>query len=119
MAQNGFRIIDSDMHVFEPHDLHLKYMNPKWDDRIPRAEPRKKHGAVKFTWACGLAPRNSSGQSSESSPGIEAAAERYQEALRCNYNAAYQLKAMDMEGLDIAVLFRTGPIHTNDNFETE
>ncbi len=119
MAPNGFRIIDSDMHVFEPYDLYLKYMNPKWDDRIPRAEPRKKHGAVKFTLADGSAPRVASPSSSKSSPGIDAAAGRYQEALRCDYDAAYQLKAMDMEGLDIAVLFRTGPIHTNDDFEPE
>jgi len=36
MAKNGYKILDSDMHVFEPHDLYLKYMNPKWSDRIPR-----------------------------------------------------------------------------------
>jgi len=41
MARNGFKILDSDMHVFEPHDLYLKYMNPEWGDRIPRGEPRK------------------------------------------------------------------------------
>ncbi len=119
MAPNGFKIIDSDMHVFEPHDLYLKYMDPKWAERIPRTEPRKKHGAVRFTLANGSSPRGSSPQSSESSPGIDTAADRYQDALQCDYNAAYQLKAMDVEGLDIAVLFRTGPLHTNDDFEPE
>ncbi len=48
MARNGFAILDSDMHVFEPHDLYLKYMDPKWGDRIPRGEPRKKHGQMQF-----------------------------------------------------------------------
>lgn len=116
MAQNGFRIIDSDMHVFEPHDLYLRYMNPKWEDRIPRAEPRKKHGPVKFALANGASAKGSSTQESESSPALDAVADRYQEALRCDYDAASQLRAMDVEGLDIAVLFRTSPIHTNDDF---
>jgi len=119
MAQNGFRIIDSDMHVFEPHDLYLRYMNPKWGDRIPRAQPRKKHGPVKFTLGNGGAARSSSTQDTGNSLGIHAVADRYQEALRCNYNAASQLRAMDVEGLDVAVLFRTGPIHTNDDFEPD
>ena len=42
MARNGYRILDSDMHVFEPNDLYLKYIDPRWEDRIPRGEPRKK-----------------------------------------------------------------------------
>ncbi len=36
MARNGFAIMYSDMQFFEPHDLYLKYMDPKWGDRIPR-----------------------------------------------------------------------------------
>jgi hypothetical protein len=31
MARDGLKILDSDMHVFEPHDLYLNYMDPKWD----------------------------------------------------------------------------------------
>ena len=42
MPKNGFYAFDSDMHVFEPADLYTKYMNPKWGDRIPHGEPRKK-----------------------------------------------------------------------------
>ena len=53
MARDGQKILDSDMHVFEPHDLYLKYMNPKWGDRIPRGEPRKRHGQIKFSLANG------------------------------------------------------------------
>jgi hypothetical protein len=34
MARNGLKILDSDMHVFEPHDLYLKYMNPNWGKRV-------------------------------------------------------------------------------------
>ena len=34
------KILDSDMHVFEPYDLYEKYMDPKWGERIPRGTPR-------------------------------------------------------------------------------
>ena len=51
MAKNGYKILDSDMHVFEPHDLYLKYMDHRWGERIPRGEPRKQHGQIKFTFA--------------------------------------------------------------------
>jgi len=62
MAKNGYKILDSDMHVFEPHDLYLKYMNPKWSDRIPRGQPRTTHGQIKFTFADGKPIRASGTQ---------------------------------------------------------
>ena len=42
MTRDGLRILTSDMHVFERHDLYLNYMNPKWGDRIPRGAPREQ-----------------------------------------------------------------------------
>lgn len=48
MSKNGFRAFDSDMHVFEPADLYTKYMNPKWGERIPRGQPRTKHGMTRY-----------------------------------------------------------------------
>jgi hypothetical protein len=53
MARNGLKILDSDMHVFESHDLYLKYMNPKWGNRVPRGKPRNRHGQIKFTFGDG------------------------------------------------------------------
>ena len=34
MARDGFRILDSDMHIMEPHDLWQRYMNPVFSHRI-------------------------------------------------------------------------------------
>lgn len=39
--KHRFAILDADLYVIEPYDLYLKYMDPKWDDRVPRAEPRQ------------------------------------------------------------------------------
>ena len=129
MARDGFKILDSDMHVFEPHDLYLKYMNPKWGDRIPRGEPRKKHGQIKFTFADGKPIRPSGTQvlaatspkpvAAETSPGEAEVAHRYEKALQRDYDALSQLEAMDVEGLDVAVLFRTFPLHCDDSLEAE
>jgi predicted TIM-barrel fold metal-dependent hydrolase len=129
MAKNGFKILDSDMHVFEPHDLYLKYMNPKWGDRIPRGAPRKKHGQIKFTYANGQPLRPSGTQTlaatapnpirGENSPGESEVAHRYAKPLQRDYDAVSQLEAMDEEGLDVAVLFRTFPLHCDDSLDAE
>ncbi len=129
MARDGFKILDSDMHVFEPHDLYLNYMNPKWGGRIPRGQPRKKHGQIKFTLADGKPLRPSGTQAlantspkphvDESSPGESQVANRYAKPLQRDYDAISQLAAMDEEGLDVAVLFRTFPLHCDDSLEPE
>ena len=129
MARNGFKILDSDMHVFEPHDLYLKYMNPRWGERIPRGEPRTRHGQIKFTFADGKPIRPSGTQAlgatapnknlNESAPGEADVAHRYAKPLAGGYDALSQLDAMDKEGLDIAVLFRTFPLHCDDSLEAD
>ncbi len=129
MAKNGYRIFDSDMHVFEPHDLYLKYMNPRWGERIPRGAPRTRHGQIKFTFAdskpvrpsgtqalAGTAPKKNG---EESSPGEAAVAARYAKPFARSYDAVSQLAAMEEEGLDVAVLFRTFPLHCDDSLEAE
>src|SRR5881628_3428506 len=35
MAKNGFKTMDSDMHVFEPADLWQRYIDSKYADRAP------------------------------------------------------------------------------------
>ena len=35
MAKNGFKIIDSDMHIMEPPDLWERYIDKKFRDRAP------------------------------------------------------------------------------------
>ncbi len=129
MARDGYKILDSDMHVFEPHDLYEKYMDPKWGERIPRGKPRTKHGQIKFTYSDGRPLRSSGTQAlaattpkpntGESSPGEAQVAHRYAKPLARDYDAVSQLAAMDDEGLDVAVLFRTFPLHCDDSLEPE
>ena len=46
-------------------------------------------------------------------------ASRYAKPLARDYDAVSQLEAMDVEGLDVAVLFRTFPLHCDDSLEAE
>jgi predicted TIM-barrel fold metal-dependent hydrolase len=124
MGKNGLRIMDSDMHVFEPHDLYLKYMDSKWGDRIPRGYPREAREAQGLT-RHGMS-RYYLGDGSPIRPPSEVV--RFHEKRQKDvfakpaargYDAVSQLEAMDLEGLDVAVLFRTSPLHTNENFEPE
>lgn len=34
--KNGFKIIDSDMHIMEPLDLREKHIDPRFKERAPR-----------------------------------------------------------------------------------
>ena len=43
MAKGGYKVMDSDMHVFEPPDLWQRYTAPEFRDSAPRCmsdEPR-------------------------------------------------------------------------------
>jgi hypothetical protein len=45
MAKLGFKVIDSDIHVVEPKDLWLRYLEPKFVNDGPRpAEPARGCG---------------------------------------------------------------------------
>jgi len=35
VAKNGFKVIDSDLHVMEPPDLWQRYIEPAYVDRAP------------------------------------------------------------------------------------
>ena len=116
MAKNGFKTFDSDMHVYDSPDLYKTYMDPKWGERIPVAEGWSKHGRPQFKIGGGtkLRPREKLLDHGE-----QMVESRYGFALQRNYDAVSQVQAMDMEGLDVAALFRTSPLHCDETFAAE
>ena len=106
MAKNGFRFMDCDMHVFEPHDLYLQYMDPKWGDRVPRAEPRTGYGFHRFATADGKPVRKTRvpaelmvDNNAVNRQRDAQEAPRYRYGLEHGFDAASQVKAMDDEGI--------------------
>jgi predicted TIM-barrel fold metal-dependent hydrolase len=107
--KKGFRIIDSDVHVIEPRAVYEDFLAERYRDRMPKylgwGPTNFPHwqvqGRVIPPWA--------------REPGV-AAVQKYLDAptedvyrsvRERGYDAASTLEAMDVEGVDIAVLYRT------------
>lgn len=107
MAKQGFRVIDSDMHVMEPADLWQRYLEPKYRDRAPVGTTRggrdigltidgklvNQPDIVIENWdralAAHMGPREKD----------------YAFAVARNWDGVSQIEAMDREGIDVAALF--------------
>lgn len=130
--KDGLRFVDSDMHVMEPPDLFDRYLDPAFKHRVTAAvgADGKPHRAAWFidgrpttmdeelqqyrkpirplgetrpsvgTGTIGSGAGRISGSRAFSTGRLAFAIER-------NYNAEAQVMAMEMEGVDIAVLFPT------------
>ncbi|MFQ5933189.1 MAG: amidohydrolase family protein [Dehalococcoidia bacterium] len=117
MAKKGFKVLDSDLHVMEPGDLYTTYMDPKWGDRIPRTKEGANSFFAFYTTADGKTVRRT--QTTDFPPLGDREAPRFKVGLDRDFDPVSQLKAMDMEGIDVAVLFRTLPLYTDDAHEPE
>ena len=58
--KNGFKIIDSDMHIMEPLDLWDNYMDPRFKDRGPRPVRVPTRGDLNLLLIDGKEPRQQS-----------------------------------------------------------
>lgn len=115
--KKGFRAFDSDMHVYDPAFLYEKYMDPKWGERIPRGRRNGRHGRVEFKLGGGKETLRAITDVIDH--GQKQVADRYDFAVARDYDAVSQVEAMDREGLDLAVLFRTSPLHCDETLEPE
>lgn len=112
MARDGFRIIDSDMHVMEMPDLWVEYLDAAHRDRAPGIAQVPASG--NYTWQCNGRfypawsdhPKRAHLNKARYDQGHEKF-RRYDEAMRRRFDAKSQLDAMDVEGIDLAVTFRT------------
>ena len=122
--KDGLRFVDSDMHIMEPPDLFERYLDPKFKDRV--SVPVGADGRPTRGWAAGLIivdgvpisdadlqqyrkrHRSGSTQSSQPLSGSRIFdTGRLDFAVERDYNAEAQVMGMEMEGVDIAVLYPT------------
>ncbi len=108
MAKNGFKVIDSDMHVLEPEDLWDRYIDSAFRDRAPKCYTRwmgdlqvELEGHLMVTdpedWAEAKA---------------EELTDRYVDSFKNNWDSASQVRAMDREGIDVAILYPSRGLYT-------
>jgi len=97
--KHGFRIIDADMHTIEPDDLWSRYLDARFRTRAPAPSRRVR------------SPDPKSGQRHP----------HYAVAAAARYDPASHLRAMDIEGIDKAVLFGTRGRHVqmHDDIDPE
>ncbi|HZO41385.1 MAG TPA: amidohydrolase family protein [Methylomirabilota bacterium] len=121
MAKGGFKVMDSDIHVDEPHDLWDRYLEPRFKDRAPRFAAIDGSHSNGWQFEGKVFPaffdrpeRRRLGRIRR-----EKARARHLETGRYKDPAEdlpgddphAMLQAMDREGIDLAIVFRTRGAH--------
>src|SRR5688572_30327903 len=107
--RDGFRVADSDLHVIEPGDLYDRYLADPFRDRLPeylRVSPSgstawRIAGQVIPPWAFSEAVVGPQRYLHSKTDAV------YREARERGFPADLHVTAMDVEGVDAAVLYRT------------
>src|SRR5438128_7033264 len=106
MAKNGFRVLDSDIHIIEPPDLWDRYIDAPFKHQAPRGFAE---------WVLDLRiqieGRLMPDGVTYSGRGVGHSAARDRERFRPfhdrGWSAAAQLDGMDAEGIDVGVVYPT------------
>ena len=102
--KDGFKIMDSDMHLREPADLWDKYMEPEWRERAPKILSSTARSSamvlIEGKILQGYKPSYRGGIFDATRIDEEIADYRAR-----GFDAKTQLQAMDREGLDVAALY--------------
>ena len=95
-----YRVIDADGHVLEPVDLWERYIDPEFRHQAPRGV-----GVLSVEVLGHVLPDVPGGLPLEAPDYTTGPAARYGFAARRNFDAESQLEALDIEGIDVAVLY--------------
>ena len=106
MAKNSMKLMDSDMHIIEPPDLWERYIDPAFKDRAPKGWPGHENPSVLEVEGT-VYPKSASQPTAHYQSMYDKVSGRYTNAIARGYDAVSQLEGMDMEGIDVAVLFPT------------
>jgi len=116
--KNGYRVLDSDIHVIEPYSIWEEYLDPKFRSR----GPQRPEGAGWMRMNGRVLPAYADTDERRRAVGIRYRSERFLERIgRRGEGETEQLiqgttpegmlRAMDVEGIDVAVVFRTMAAH--------
>src|SRR5436309_13305703 len=95
-----YRVIDADGHGLEPVDLWERYIDPEFRHQAPRGV-----GVLGVDVLGHVLPDVPGGLRLEAPDYTTGPAARYGFAARRNFDAESQLEALDVEGIDVAVLY--------------
>lgn len=109
MAKNGFKVLDSDMHIMEPPDLWERYIDKKFQARAPRGVTSSNVRDLRMVYPDGKDWARRTTRQNNSARGRNFAKNQdlYRRDAARGWTAEVQLEAMDVEGIDLAVLYPT------------
>src|SRR5712692_6349159 len=111
MAKNGFRILDSDLHLEEPPDLWQRYVDPPFKHLAPVGT---QNGVTDLSITPPDGRRWGQHTPVPTPPGhsYEHDQERYTRYFKMGWSAQGHLEAMDVEGIDVAFLYPSRGLRT-------
>ena len=110
MAHDGFKILDSDIHIIEPPDLWQRYIDPEYQDRAPRGLNEwvldvRLVGPDGKSW--GRTEASLHERHYGAGHDFDKNQERWGPYAKRGWTGEVQLEAMDDEGVDVAVCYPT------------
>jgi predicted TIM-barrel fold metal-dependent hydrolase len=108
MAKHGFRVMDSDLHVVEPSSLWDDYLDPKFRGRITREKDATGHTRPHVDGK--VLPPYADHPERERAWSFRTANPVWPRVREATTPKAV-LEAMDLEGVDVGILFRTWATH--------
>jgi hypothetical protein len=106
MAKNGFRVLDSDIHIIEPPDLWARYIDAPFKHQAPRGFADWVLD-LRIEIDGKLMPANVSYSADARGRSAQHDHERFRSFHERGWSAAAQLEAMDQEGIDVGVVYPT------------
>jgi predicted TIM-barrel fold metal-dependent hydrolase len=105
MAREGFKAFDSDMHIMEPPDLWERYIDAEFRPIAPRGTTSENVRDLRIEFpADGPAPGRQE-RGIQRGHNFARNQQLYREDSARGWSGEVQLEAMDIEGLDVAVMF--------------
>src|SRR5262244_2636540 len=107
MAHGSFKVLDSDIHIIEPPDLWTRCIDPAFRDRAPSGlaedagDLRLVHGGKPWGRVAIDADRSRRRQGKNYALNQE----RWRPYEERGWTSKVQLEAMDIEGIDVAVVY--------------
>jgi len=113
--------MDSDMHILEPEDLYEKFMEPQYLPWAPKLTAMPARFGGRFTLMVDWQVKARRARYAEDRERLLGSTLRMRDATapmrEQGYNAISQLEAMNIEGIDVAILFPTVCLNLPNSYD--
>jgi len=105
--KQGFQVLDSDMHIMEPPDLWVRYIDEEFKAMAPRGRVSENIRDLGMDWPADDPDERHTAGTPHRGRNYDRNQALYGTHAARGWAPDVQLEAMDVEGIDVAVLFPT------------